>query len=159
MNEYQSPSIFDEIEKERPFFEYAATWQRMLNLTIDTFAFLAFYMLVLIIIFLVADLMGNDLTAMEQFFFNKVSTAYFTIGLLYTLFYTLQEGLLKGRTIGKLITKTQAVKPDLSAISMKDAMVRSVARLLPFEVFSGFNKRTWHDRLSETMVIKKGKSG
>jgi uncharacterized RDD family membrane protein YckC len=61
----------------------------------------------------------------------------------------------KGRTLGKLITGTAAVKDDGTALTFKDVLLRSVCRLIPFEpisiLFGGF----WHDTLAHTMVIKK----
>jgi hypothetical protein len=39
-------------------------------------------------------------------------------------------------------------------LTFKDALLRSLCRLIPFEVFSGFGV-PWHDSLTNTMVVKK----
>lgn len=70
-------------------------------------------------------------------------------------YYALCEGLLKGRTIGKFVTGTKAVKKDGSDISFGQAIGRSFARLIPFEPLSVlFGKKGWHDTIPGTMVVK-----
>lgn len=77
------------------------------------------------------------------------------IGYLnYIVYYTLCEKLFKGYTLGKVITGTRAVRQDGSELTFKDALMRSLCRCVPFEVFSGFNALTWHDSWTDTMVIK-----
>lgn len=71
------------------------------------------------------------------------------------LFYFLLEGITKGRTFRKLITKTKAVKEDGSAITFSDSAKRSLSRMVPFEPFSAFGGSPWHDKWSDTVVIKK----
>lgn len=72
-------------------------------------------------------------------------------------YYTLFEYFAKGRTLGKMATGTVAVREDGSALTFKDALLRTLCRLIPFEVFSAFGYRPWHDSLTRTMVIKKPK--
>jgi uncharacterized RDD family membrane protein YckC len=71
------------------------------------------------------------------------------------IYYTLIEGVSKGRSLGKLATSTIVVKEDGSAITFKDALLRSLCRIIPFEPFSAFGYRPWHDTITKTMVIKK----
>jgi Predicted membrane protein/domain len=70
-------------------------------------------------------------------------------------YYIIFEGASKGRTLGKLITGTVAVKEDGSPIGFKEALIRTLCRLIPFEPFSTFGGRPWHDRFAKTWVIKK----
>ena len=72
-------------------------------------------------------------------------------------YYTVFEATTKGRTLGKFITGTQAVREDGSNITWKDAFIRSLCRLVPFEPFSTFGVLPWHDSWSKTIVIKKSK--
>jgi uncharacterized RDD family membrane protein YckC len=65
------------------------------------------------------------------------------------------EGFSKGRSLGKMVTSTTAVKRDLTPINWKDASVRSLIRLIPIEPLSGLEGSPWHDSLSKTIVIKK----
>jgi uncharacterized RDD family membrane protein YckC len=77
--------------------------------------------------------------------------------LTYTLLvglYTFLETVTKGRTIGKMVTKTRAITEDGSTISFSDALKRSLIRCIPFEPFSAFSGRPWHDKWSNTKVIR-----
>lgn len=76
---------------------------------------------------------------------------------IYWLYYFLMEGFSKGKTVGKLITGTKAVSADGQTISWKNAALRSLARLVPFEPFSAFGGFPWHDSWPYTMVIKERK--
>jgi uncharacterized RDD family membrane protein YckC len=71
------------------------------------------------------------------------------------LYYTLLEGGNQGRTIGKLMTSTRAVRLDGKPLTYTDALLRSLCRLIPFEVVSGLGYAPWHDRLTKTTVVKK----
>ena len=79
--------------------------------------------------------------------------AYLIAIVDYLVYYTLSEKLFKGYTIGKLITKTKAIRTDGKEITFKDALLRSLCRLVPFEIFSGFGV-PWHDAWTNTMVVK-----
>lgn len=80
---------------------------------------------------------------------------YLVRSITIVIYYTLIEGLFKGRTLGKLFTGTKAVKEDGSPITWKDALLRSLCRLVPFEPFSAFGGQPWHDKWTKTVVIKK----
>jgi uncharacterized RDD family membrane protein YckC len=71
------------------------------------------------------------------------------------LLYTVLEGISGGRSVGKLITNTQAVRENGARIGWKDALLRSLCRLVPFEAFSAFGGHPWHDRWTRTMVIQR----
>lgn len=76
---------------------------------------------------------------------------YFAIIILY---YTLLEGS-KGKTLGKLITKTKVVTEDGDPITYKQAFLRTLCRFVPFEPFSAFFGLTmWHDQWTKTVVVK-----
>ena len=71
----------------------------------------------------------------------------------YLLYYTICEKAFKGYTLGKLISGTRAIREDGKELTFKDALLRSLSRLVPFEVFSGFG-RPWHDSWTNTTVIQ-----
>jgi uncharacterized RDD family membrane protein YckC len=73
--------------------------------------------------------------------------------LLYGLFMSVVEGLFKGRTLGKLITSTVAVKQDGSPITWTGAFRRGFSRAVPFEPFSALGGNPWHDRWTDTKVV------
>jgi uncharacterized RDD family membrane protein YckC len=75
--------------------------------------------------------------------------------LVLALIFTLIEGLSKGRSLGKLITGTVAVREDGAPITWTDALKRSFSRIVPFEPFSAFGGHPWHDKWSNTIVVKK----
>ena len=69
------------------------------------------------------------------------------------LYYTICEKGFKGYTLGKLITGTRAIRNDGNELTFKDALLRSLCRLVPFEWLSGFGY-PWHDTWTKTLVIK-----
>ena len=85
-----------------------------------------------------------------SYFLLLMSIGYFN----YVVYYTLCEKLFKGKTLGKLITGTRAVRLDGTELSFKDSLLRSLCRIVPFEAFSAFGGHPWHDTWTGTMVIK-----
>jgi uncharacterized RDD family membrane protein YckC len=77
--------------------------------------------------------------------------SYFTIFLYYSVF----EYYSKGKTLGKYITKSRALREDGSVMNFSECALRSVCRFIPFDrlSFLGSN-RGWHDRFSKTMVVE-----
>jgi uncharacterized RDD family membrane protein YckC len=69
-------------------------------------------------------------------------------------YYSLFEGLTS-QTIGKMITGTIVITEDGNKISFKNALIRSLCRLIPFEGLSFFGERGWHDTITETRVVNK----
>jgi uncharacterized RDD family membrane protein YckC len=67
------------------------------------------------------------------------------------------EGSAKGKTLGKLITGTRALKMDGGNLTWKVAFMRSLCRIVPFEAFSAFGGNPWHDRWTDTIVVKERK--
>ena len=74
--------------------------------------------------------------------------------LNYIIYYTICEKLFRGYTLGKLITGTRAIRQDGGELTFRNALLRSLSRLVPFEIFSGFSTLTWHDSWTDTMVVK-----
>jgi uncharacterized RDD family membrane protein YckC len=86
--------------------------------------------------------------------FKLFAFLYMISILNYLFYYTICEKVFKGYTLGKLITGTRAIRQDGAELTFRDAFLRSAIRLVPFEIFSGFNTMTWHDSWTDTMVIK-----
>jgi uncharacterized RDD family membrane protein YckC len=76
------------------------------------------------------------------------------ISFFYGLYMSVTEAIFKGRTIGKLITKTRAVNLDGSTINSQTAFLRGLCRLIPFEQLSalGIPSCPWHDKWSKSLV-------
>jgi uncharacterized RDD family membrane protein YckC len=153
----EQETYFSEIqqpETESPvWIEYASTGQRFANYIIDL---IIFY----IVMFGMAVLLGLLLAATGRSFHAFSNDAgsklleYLVIYAFYVIFYTFCEGASHGRTIGKLITKTKAVRYDDTDITWTDALMRSLCRIVPLETFSALGGYPWHDKWSNTKVIK-----
>src|SRR5258706_8425847 len=79
----------------------------------------------------------------------------YAIGVFnYTIYYTICEKTFRGYTLGKLITGTRAIRDDGTELTFKDALLRSLSRLVPLELLSGFAFRPWHDSWTKTQVIR-----
>ena len=76
----------------------------------------------------------------------------FVTGMFY---FTLFEALT-GRTPAKYITGTRVVRTDGSKAELSTIVKRSLLRYIPFEAFSflGATPTGWHDRYSDTLVIR-----
>jgi uncharacterized RDD family membrane protein YckC len=131
--------------------EHAGTGQRFINMIVDMILYYIVFVLLLAITFGLAG--GGD-----EFLDDRSGSAkllqYLVAYGVYVIFYGLMEGLSKGRTLGKLITKTKVLKQDGGEISFSDAWMRSLCRIVPFEAFSAFGGHPWHDRWTNTIVVK-----
>ena len=80
--------------------------------------------------------------------------------ILRGLFMGIVEAIFKGKTLGKLITRTRAVNEDGSPITAQTAFMRGLSRLVPFEAFSALGDPSypWHDRWTDTYVIDETRS-
>ncbi len=141
-------------------FVYASQGQRFLNYLIDNL------LMRFGLTYLSGMGVGLLLSAIAPEFLNRIAykegrmsgelilLSVIVSILNYIFYYTLCEKLFKGYTLGKFITGTKAIRQDGNELTFKDALLRSLSRLVPFEPFSGFNTLTWHDSWTDTMVIK-----
>ena len=137
---------------------HATTGQRFLNFVIDNLLMrfgLGYFtgMLIGISIAAISPEFLNqsaDMTNRWGFILLSLIAGY----LNYLIYYTICEKLFNGYTLGKLITGTRAIRTDGNELTFKDSLYRSLCRLVPFEVFSGFGGYPWHDKWTDTIVIK-----
>ena len=92
---------------------------------------------------------ANDMTSFDLLFIGYI-VAIFN----YIVYYTICESAFRGYTLGKLITGTRAIREDGNDLTFKDALLRSLSRLVPFEMFSALGRAPWHDTWTKTRVIK-----
>ena len=147
-------NVFEEVEQ---YYQPASTGRRFVNYLVDTILYYVFLFGCFFLIGIITQLSGGaseDIDAAAESWAWKLLTYLFVFAIM-LLFYTLVEGLTKGRSMGKLITGTVAIREDGSQISWKDALMRSLCRLIPFEAFSAFSGRPWHDTMTKTVVIRK----
>jgi len=120
-------------EKNFKVEQLASKGNRFINYVIDLF-----------IIFGVIKFMGNNLNLQWVYIFT------------YLIYYTLFEWFTNGKTIGKYITKTRAIKDNGGSIEFKEAFIRSLIRIIPLEPWIclltdyGYG---WHDRWTNTIVV------
>lgn len=130
---------------------FASKGKRFANSLLDTVA----YYIVLVLLMLIGYVLvtfGNDgfLTWMVG---ESIGSMLFNIFIL-LLYYLFMEALTQ-RTLGKYITGTKVIMEDGSKPEMGHIAIRTLCRLIPFEVFSflGETGRGWHDSLSKTIVV------
>jgi len=73
---------------------------------------------------------------------------------IFFLYYAISEAL-GGATLGKLICGYTVIDEQANKVSFGKAMLRTICRYIPFEAFSCFAERGWHDTLSKTYVVKR----
>ncbi len=154
MNE--SVPILDSLNFHKDTFTDASKGKRLANYLIDGFGYLCFA-------FVVGLFLGYATldTGYEETIFSEEPTAAskiidYIFGIIVILtYYTTQEYFLKGKSIGKFITKTRAVTIHNEQLSFSNALGRSACRIIPFEAFSflGEKNNGWHDSISKTKVI------
>lgn len=133
----------------------ATKGQRFVNLLIDLVpAYLVAY---LAAEFIAAPFENNSgvyysVTGPGVYYYLVYYPVYYAAFIFY---FTLMEMLNKGRTIGKLITSTYAIHVDGKPLTWRSAFLRSLCRIVPFEVFSGFGDAPWHDKWTNTTVAMK----
>jgi len=76
-------------------------------------------------------------------------------GVLLIIYFVFFEGIW-AKSPGKLITRTRVVMEDERRPGFKAILIRTLARLIPFEFLTFFkpkHPRGLHDRLSKTVVV------
>jgi uncharacterized RDD family membrane protein YckC len=134
-----------------PTLVRASAGQRLANYVIDI---IAFYVLMIVLGILIGLLAPSLLDSFEtgpgfSFIDRLVSL------LLYALYMFAVEALFKGKSLGKLITKTRAVNTNGSQINASKALQRGFSRAVPFCAFSALGTpcNPWQDSWTDTMVI------
>ncbi len=127
--------------------------KRFLNSLIDT---IVHYLLVIALsaIFGAGLGLSGNLEVLEDE--NTINIfSYLLSFLIYFLYYSVFEYYSKGKTVGKYITKSRALREDGSIMSFSECALRSVCRFIPFDRLSFLGpSRGWHDKFSKTMVVE-----
>lgn len=72
--------------------------------------------------------------------------------LFFLVYYLVFEGIW-ARTPAKLILGTVVVTEDGDKPPFRTILIRTLCRFIPFEPFSFFGERGWHDGISKTYVV------
>ncbi|QBZ96911.1 RDD family protein [Flavobacterium sangjuense] len=128
--------------------------ERFLNLLMDYVGQIFLYIIAFVIAGTIAQANGNK-DFMANFVKNDI--AQYTFATCVTLFYYNVFEIFTARTIGKFITQTIVVDENGEKPNHERILVRSLCRLIPFEMLSflGMPARGWHDSISKTYVVNK----
>ncbi len=150
MNDNNQENLLEEIQLQWQN-EEASKGQRLGNYLIDV---VVFYVTVTLL-FLGLSFLVEDQEAFFAFFDKGLGVLDRIFSLiLYGIYMGLMEIIFKGRSIGKLITGTKVIRENGENISSRDAMMRGFSRMVPFEALSGLGVRPWHDKWTDTRVVK-----
>ncbi|MCB0762824.1 MAG: RDD family protein [Flavobacteriales bacterium] len=147
--------ILDDHLGEERTYEDASHGSRLANYLLDL---IGVYVTMIILVFVTAFAGILDPHMFDES--NNPGTSnllgYLIGGVSLVGYYTLLEYTSKGKSLGKLITRTRAISEDGQKLTLTQALLRSLCRLVPFEQFSflGGTTRGWHDRWTNTRVIK-----
>ena len=133
-------------------FTQASSGKRFANYLIDRIAvYLVWNYLLLKLMMPVLRLVYRTTQSMELLYACSYA---FTIAF-FVFILAVVESFTGGKTLGKLITGTRAVTQDGGRITAKNAILRALSRLVPFEPFSALGTPCfpWHDRWTKTYVI------
>jgi len=144
----------DYIKKWRGFntvYAYADLWKRLLNFLVDT-------TLIVFSFSLISGLISSLWLATEkgQLFVRDIFVFVLFI-VWYVCYYYFFE-TWKQKTPAKYLTRTKVRHRGEGIPSPKQIWLRSLARLMPFEMLSianqgDFNSTWWHDRWSKVKVV------
>lgn len=160
MEETTETNLLADENFELDQYVYATQGQRFLNWLIDNIlmrfglAFLTGIVFSLVLASIAPSFLESIANASSNTSGPVLLFSFFVGYFNYIVYYTLCEKLFKGYTLGKLITGTKAIRQDGQELTFRDALLRSLSRCVPFELFSGFNTLTWHDSWTDTMVVK-----
>ena len=152
------PSVFDAAAAESGPPADATRAQRLVNFLMDGLVCALLWYPVGYLISAMLYRFGADLFSA----LNEPTAAWITAFVLLLVvaagYHITVETATRGRSLGKWITGTIAVRDDGEPVTARDAAVRSLLRLIPLDPFSALAGRPWHDRFSKTRVVQRVKS-
>lgn len=139
-------------------YKEASKAKRFTNYLIDVVCYfilsfvVGFVRGIILVLFGNIEVLGNPTPSVSQ------SLVELLLGMAVLLsYYVFCEHFFKGKTLGKLITKTRAVKVNNERMDFGTTLKRTLFRLIPFEAFSFLvadKNSGWHDNWSDTKVIE-----
>jgi len=138
----------EESKKQEFDSSKVTSWTRLIHFFVDLIAFF----LIALILSLVVDLFlpTPDQGTLTLIVYGLILIAFF-------LYFVYMEYKYQ-KTIGKFLTKTKVVMTDGRKPELNEIFIRTVCRLIPLDRISFlFTKNGFHDRLSNTTVIKEEK--
>jgi uncharacterized RDD family membrane protein YckC len=145
-------NIFDDFT---PQLAQASSGKRLANYLIDL---VSFYVFMYLFSYVLVNL-SYDLAVIIYGDGHEIAGRLIVL-VFYGMYMGLIEAVLKGRSIGKLITGTIAVNQDGSRINGQTALLRGLSRAVPFNALSALGSPCypWHDKWNKTYVVNYVKS-
>ena len=156
MNQQNDTGLLQDIEQEM-YVDPVSPGVRFVNFIVDRIVMMGIVFVLALIWSAIALSRGEkieDSIIMQDTLQAKLID-YIVTQILTIIYYTISEAATKGRTLGKMVTGTIAITEDGRPFTFKDALLRSLCRVIPFEPFSAFGYRPWHDSFTKTAVVKK----
>lgn len=144
------------VEVGKSFFRYKEVpvvtgWARFGHFLLDRVFYMLFEAAVGVTLGVIIGVTGNaDIltdsteTFLNVFFYLVLYPSY------YILFESTAQSSLGKLILGRVVVNEYGEKPDFNQI-----VKRSFSRIVPFEPFSCFSDRGWHDNWSDTYVLRK----
>jgi uncharacterized RDD family membrane protein YckC len=150
-SQYEQPT--QDILTPQDLHTRAETGKRFLNYLIDVLAFYAIFFVIGILMALASPSFAESLAETDEGSYALLDRLFTLV--LYGVYMSAVEAIFKGKSLGKLLTKTRAVNLDGSRITPGTAFARGFSRAVPFCVFSAFGSpcNPWQDKWTNTMVI------
>ena len=148
LNPYRPPTAEVQLAAEDTAapLEIAGKGRRFCTWIVDYVGFVA---LIMIIVFVLALVFGPNVVRQLQ-----GGWSYLLSFVVFMGYYVFFEGVW-GRTPGKLILGTVVTDLQGRHPAFGNIVGRTLARFMPFEGFTFFGERGFHDRVSKTLVIRK----
>ena len=130
--------------------------KRFANYIIDRIAFYLFFIVIIFMFVIIAELLGSEKTLQILYDLENMNPLLDTLitTVSFLIFYFILESISQ-RTLGKLITQTKVVLENGEKPPLETIIIRSLCRIIPFEPFSflGDLPKGWHDTISKTYVV------
>jgi uncharacterized RDD family membrane protein YckC len=146
INPYRPPTAAVESATQAPDgLPLAGKGRRFLTALIDYIGYYTFAFVSGIVLALVgAGNLIQGMNRLQEFLFGAV------VLVIYYLFF---EGLW-GRTPGKFVMGTRVTDLAGGKPTFRDLVKRTLARMVPFEAFTFFGEKGFHDKVSRTQVVR-----
>lgn len=113
------------------------------------------YIIIYLISLVVMMVVDVDLWYLNSEFEENHPFLNIFIGLvIFSIYYIVLEFSFDGRTVGKYVMGTKVVSIDGEKPSLKQVLIRTLSRIVPFDGLSFLGNNGWHDSWSETRVVK-----
>ncbi|MCK6649870.1 MAG: RDD family protein [Bacteroidia bacterium] len=144
------------VEVEKTFYKYKEVpvvtgWARFGHFILDRIFYMLFQWAIAFTLGIILGITGNadwlnesTETFLTIIFYIVVYPSY------YILFESTAQSSLGKLVLGRIVVNEYGEKPSFHQI-----VTRSFSRIVPFEPFSCFSDRGWHDNWSDTYVIRK----